>query len=483
MSFGIIVDTDENVVFLDNAYISHFPRLRERLTEMAPECNGLYNVCGAYGSECPKSYTIMGFVDAWPIHVAMSETHRGSVAERIDKHAKGVKGYLVAVVNEPLQFMELYDLCVFPSVRRKGVAKSLLRSVVKNVTYPIIWLAIDFQHRQWDVVLKLYAEAGFQYPAISSITPSGLNLRKHVLGLVFDKSAPAADPKETIQEANRLRVLVLEAECTLRFIMSSKLALYLRAYVLDERVEVGGPLFVSSYTDGVAILALDKDAVIKGSRDAPTPTVVVPHSTISFHTHPSASYKKDFKRYIGWPSGADMVYVIDGYLVDRTPMYTHFVVTDEGVYFIGLTEAFQRVLLYLASRGLVGCVTTILEAVMIKFGEVHVGESIADNPELKDSLSAPDNVDLLYYDAARKEVLKNAYVQLANSYTLSQVIEEAEGLEECPQEIMGADFPLFRVQLANWPLFEGGSPAWGEARYIGKCDIEPTLIPASRLVQ
>ena len=459
----------KDVIFMDNKYMYKFPLILNKLRSIAPDCGSVYNICGIYPT-CPLSYTVMKFV-----------TTSGLNFNNLDNFSSNLMGYLVAVVNNDIKLTEIYDVCTSKDFRRKGVAKSLLEAITVNTIYSQMWLGIMLDNPLWDSIIKLYITYGFRNPVISILTPSGMNIGMGVLALTYYKpDVPGLDlipsiPKDIIRDSNKLRERYQEAtlNCITKIALSFELANYLKQFLYKDK-EYGGEMFISHYEGEYAILTLNPNSIIEGS-PAPNYVVQLPFTTMTFHTHPEICYIHH-NCYIGWPSGQDMGYVVSGYLANPNPLYIHFVITEEGIYSIYLTEDFQRILKLLGEFCISGIITHIIE----KFRLVEYQRTTYTNLDLQKVLYETQDPSYLFVENDKRIDTKKKYLQLVNDYsfrdlkrdTISSDPTQEEGFNIC-SNIIEDNFNLFVVNLISWDQITQKADKYtiGEFKYLGKCPI------------
>ncbi len=488
----------KNVVLLDNNHLASYPLVQQRLRELASDCDSQYHTCGVYYKDkCPNSITVMslGRVDAL------------LAGEHLDSQANIITGYLIGVFSVGSDSIELYDMCIDKRVRGQPIAKTLLEAVIDmqhklSLPESRIWTSIDVENPDFERLLRVVSQVGFRSPAFYRETPTALDIKFSypIIGFIYHPSQKLTDPEAVYVETMALKN-TLRNECLVQLSISSDLAQHLFKYTLKQ-VEYTGELFVSGYHNGVGVLAADKDKIFKGD-PAPKYTAYISPNTLSFHTHP-AICNTSFKCYVIRPTVDDLILAITGYIAVRNPMYLHLVVTTKGIYFIGLTLRFQNELLALSNDEKENVVRKI-RAVFIPtqlpvqpvvqpvvltappyegededyFGPPESPSQPPPSQPPQQSISSSSQSelsyasdDLLFYNPLVPET-EEEFMNRVLTLTYDNVMGEKEGEER--------DYKLFNIDFIAKDVFDSETLI-GHFAYYGKCPIDVTHIPASRIV-
>lgn len=85
----------------------------------------------------------------------------------------------------------------------------------------------------------------------------------------------------------------------------------------------------------------------------------------NFHTHPKYIYKRsDHRTFAGWFSGLDMEYIVGNITAG---LQAHLLITPEGLYVLGVTEAFASLFVELPLR----CQESIIQGVKKTFSKLE----------------------------------------------------------------------------------------------------------------
>ena len=83
---------------------------------------------------------------------------------------------------------EIYNACTDKSARRRGMMKTILRSVLKDIPKNIIWLGVDLRNKLWPILTHLYVSVGFSPDGIQEITESGLYPKFPFISFTYNKT-------------------------------------------------------------------------------------------------------------------------------------------------------------------------------------------------------------------------------------------------------------------------------------------------------
>jgi hypothetical protein len=209
-----------------------------------------------------------------------------------------------------------------------------------------VWISVDTRMLNFKRALHFLATYGFVDARVDvHRDPSGKADRAYSVIMRYKRRVSI---DETVARTEALVVGMSNDVYTLQLFMPKSVAETLSNY-LFEPVEYGGQITIDRYDEeGVAHLHIYTDRVVAGDgeddRVSMPPSLLAP---INFHTHPQPIMDRHAD-YIAFPSGRDIASVIDRYVfyVDEL---VEFIASPEGVWFVHLTVAFQRILLALKS--------------------------------------------------------------------------------------------------------------------------------------
>jgi hypothetical protein len=212
----------------------------------------------------------------------------------------------------------------------------------------------------------------------------------------------------------------------------SKVVANILSKCINEMYEASGNLSIIKYENGAAIIGVNSDDIINGTEG----TVDLPnkYSPLVFHTHPD-HITREFKAFISWPSGQDMMVVALSYLQYRDQL-VHFVISPEGIWTIHVTTEFQKLLVKLRTINSYECSKSILEAILRVF-------TTFENPRLTKSV-----------DAIERHTIGNTYLTTTKNYKLSNLYSDVPQLQEqCANLNILKDVQLYDVSLVKWKQF------------------------------
>lgn len=201
---------------------------------------------------------------------------------------------------------------------------------------------------------------------------------------------------------------------------------------LNEVNEASGNLSIFKYIrDNVALLGLNSDNIITGTEGE----VGLPekYSPFVFHTHPD-HITREFKAFISWPSGQDMMVVALSYLEFRDQL-VHFVPGPEGIWTIHITPEFQKLLVKLRTYNVYECSKSILESIFKVF-------TFFETPRLTEAVEAIDRYNIGYQ-----------YLATVKNYNLSRLFTDVPEIKESCKSEISEDAQLFNVSLIKWKHF------------------------------
>jgi hypothetical protein len=201
---------------------------------------------------------------------------------------------------------------------------------------------------------------------------------------------------------------------------------------LREINEASGNLSIVKYIDnGAALIGLNSDNIQSGDEGSvPLPDR---YSPFVFHTHPD-HITREFKAFISWPSGQDMMVVALSFLNFRDQL-VHFVVSPEGLWSIHITTEFQKLLVSLRSSNSYDCSQGILAAIHKVFTDF-------ENPRLANTIDAIDRYNI-----------GGRYLATTKNYKLSNLFTDVPDLNSVCRANVAEDAQLFNVSLVKWKRF------------------------------
>jgi len=199
---------------------------------------------------------------------------------------------------------------------------------------------------------------------------------------------------------------------------------------LREINEASGNLSIVKYIDnGAALIGLNSDNIQSGDEGS----VPLPDSPFVFHMHPD-HITREFKAFISWPSGQDMMVVALSFLNFRDQL-VHFVVSPEGLWSIHVTTEFQKLLVSLRSSNSYDCSQGILAAIHKVFTDF-------ENPRLANTIDAID-----------RHNIGGRYLATTKNYKLSNLFTDVPDLNSVCRVNVAEDAQLFNVSLIKWKRF------------------------------
>lgn len=201
---------------------------------------------------------------------------------------------------------------------------------------------------------------------------------------------------------------------------------------IKEINEASGTLSIVKYLEGsVALIGLNSDNIQSGDEGSVPPPVK--YSPLVFHTHPD-HITREFKAFISWPSGHDMMIVALSFLQFRDQL-AHFVASPEGLWSIHLTPEFQSLLIHLRSNNAFECSQGILDA-------IHKVFTNFENPRSAEAIDPIDRYNI-----------GGQYLMTIKNYKLSNLFRDVPSLQENCQTEVKQDAQLYNVSLIKWKKF------------------------------
>jgi hypothetical protein len=201
---------------------------------------------------------------------------------------------------------------------------------------------------------------------------------------------------------------------------------------INEINEAAGNLSIVKYVDGgMALIGLNSDNIRSG--DAGSVGLPDKYSPFVFHTHPD-HITREFKAFISWPSGQDMMVVALSFLQYRDQL-VHFVASPEGLWSIHVTPEFQKLLVHLRTNNSHPCSESILNAIHKVFTQF-------ETPRLSDTIEAIDRYNI-----------GGQYLATTKNYKLSNLFADVPQLNQDCKTDVSEDAQLFNVSLIKWKRF------------------------------
>lgn len=201
---------------------------------------------------------------------------------------------------------------------------------------------------------------------------------------------------------------------------------------IDELNEAAGNLSIVKYIEtNVALMGLNSNNIQSG--DEGNVGLPAAYSPFVFHTHPD-HITREFKAFISWPSGQDMMLVAQSFINFRDQL-VHFVASPEGLWTIHITPEFQKLLVYLRTKNSKKCVESLLDAIHKVFTQF-------EKPRLAEEVRPINRF------AVRQE-----YLSTTKKYKLSNLFTHVPQLAvDCKYDVQD-DAQLFNVSLIKWKRF------------------------------
>jgi hypothetical protein len=230
----------------------------------------------------------------------------------------------------------------------------------------------------------------------------------------------------------RSAVASLKSNVLLFYMFIPKVVATTLSKCIKEINEASGNLSIVKYINtNVALMGLNSDNIKSGDEGS----VGLPdkYSPFVFHTHPD-HITREFKAFISWPSGQDMMVVALSYIHYRDQL-VHFVASPEGLWSIHVTSEFQKLLVYLRTKDAKPCIQSILDA-------IHKVFTKFENPRSALEIEAIDRYNI-----------GSQYLSATKNYKLSNLFTDVPQLvHDCKTDV-SEDAQLFNVSLIKWKRF------------------------------
>ncbi|CCV02163.1 hypothetical protein IIV25_145R [Invertebrate iridovirus 25] len=298
------------------------------------------------------------------------------------------------------------------------VIKSRLLDVITHNVHGDIFIDMYTNNPNFDVDATFFVKYGFIEPILIN----------KVIRLKY-VSRPST--KLTLMQI-RSAVSSLKSNVLIIDMFIPKVVATTLSKCLKEINEASGILSIVKYiNNGVALIGLNSDNIQSGDEGS----VALPdkYSPFVFHTHPD-HITREFKAFISWPSGQDMMVVTLSFLQFRDQL-VHFVASPEGLWSIHITPEFQRLLVTLRTKNSYPCSQSILDAIHKVFTQF-------ESPRLAKEIEAIDRYNI-----------GGQYLSATKNYKLSNLVADVPQLrQDCNSEVSD-DAQLFNVSLIKWKRF------------------------------
>ncbi|ADO00428.1 hypothetical protein WIV_gp085 [Wiseana iridescent virus] len=298
------------------------------------------------------------------------------------------------------------------------VIKSRLLDVITHNVHGDIFMDMYTNNPNFDVDATFFVKYGFIEPIL-------------INKVIRLKYVPRPSTKLTLMQI-RSAVSSLKSNVLLIDMFIPKVVATTLSKCLREINEASGILSIVKYiNNGVALIGLNSDNIQSGDEGS----VALPdkYSPFVFHTHPD-HITREFKAFISWPSGQDMMVVTLSFLNFRDQL-VHFVASPEGLWSIHITPEFQRLLVTLRTKNSTKCSLSILNAIHKVFTQF-------ESPRLAEEIEAIDRYNI-----------GGQYLSATKNYKLSNLVADVPQLkQDCNSEVSD-DAQLFNVSLIKWKRF------------------------------
>jgi hypothetical protein len=293
--------------------------------------------------------------------------------------------------------------------------------ILDVITYTIqgdIYLDMHTNNPNFDVDATYFVKYGFIEPRL-------------INGIIRLRYVKRPSTKLTLMQI-RIAVASLKSNVILLDMFLPKVVATTLSKCIKEINEAAGNLSIVKYDDaGVAIMGLNSDNINSGDKGS----VGLPenYSPFVFHTHPD-HITREFKAFISWPSGQDMMVVALSFLQFRDQL-VHFVASPEGLWTIHITTEFQKLLVQLRTNNSYKCSQSILNAIHNIFTKFETPRSA------------------LEIEAIDRYNIGDQYLSTTKNYKLSNLFIDVPQLKQDCNNEFSEDVQLFDVSLIKWKRF------------------------------
>ena len=450
-NFFRISTIDKHVVFIHSNYFQKMINLPShvKLTHLES--------CGSQISLCQQrrcNTTLAIYVDITNIDdVTFTPKNIDS------KYYDDVKSFLTIELYKDRA--EIYNACTDKYARRRGMMKTILKSVVKDIPRNIVWLGVDLRNKLWPVLTHLYVSVGFFPDGIQEITESGFYPKFPFISFRYDKSEgiPGERTKKQIKWIeNKVKLMANQyinnqGRCQMIVHITDDLMETVYDKYITKDVEYGGIMGVQKVEGNEYLLGLA--AVTRGSEK--NFSVKTPNYYITWHTHPFICYKKNLC-YIGWPSGSDMANRIRAYY--KNGEIAHVLFANEGVYVLQLSSYMMSFIRAMEPY----CVDNLYKLVRYYYEDLeHFREAKFDAERVR-CLNQTSDVRCLSYDTKQQHLSIKNIITITNTFTLADLLNISAPNSEIQMLINNtrqcliktsklikgrSNVPIFRVQYTK----------------------------------
>lgn len=321
------------------------------------------------------------------------------------------------------------------------LVKTRMLDVITQNLQGEIFMDMFLQNPNFDIDATYFVKYGFIEP-------------KLINGTIRLKYVPRPSTKLTLMQI-RAAVASLKSNVLILNMFIPKVVATTLSKCLKEINEASGNLSIVKYVDGVAIIGLNSDNIKSGTEGA----VELPdkYSPFVFHTHPD-HITREFKAFISWPSGQDMMVVALSYLQFRDQL-VHFVPSPEGLWSIHVTSEFQKLLINLRTKNAYKCSQSILHAIHKVFTRFEI-------PRLASQIEAIDRYNI-----------GSQYLSTTKNYKLSNLFADVPQLNQDCKTDVSEDTQLFNVSLIKWKRFSESAEEGVQLTFDYVSDIPGGLSP------
>ena len=292
--------------------------------------------------------------------------------------------------------------------------KTILRSVLKDITKDRVWLGVDLRNELLPTLIHLYVSVGFSPDGIQNITKSGLYPKFPFLSLSYNKLVPLTP--DQIKDNEKITIKMVreyiqnQGKCSMNIVITSDLMKKIYDTYIQKNYEYGGIMGVKSINENNYILGLA--AITKGSeKDFEVKT---PNYYITWHTHPFICYVKNLC-YIGWPSGTDMGLIVSGY---ETGQIAHVLFSNEGTYVLQLSPQMMEFMRAMEPA----CVQNLDILIKYYFEDLeHFRKARYDTERIR-CLEKTSDIRCLTYNTTQKHLSINNILTIINTFTLTDLL-------------------------------------------------------------
>lgn len=302
------------------------------------------------------------------------------------------------------------------------VIKSRLLDIITHNIHGDIFMDMYTNNPNFDVDATFFVKYGFIEPIL-------------INKVIRLKYVPRPSTKLTLMQI-RAAVSSLKSNVLLINMFIPKVVATTLSKCIKEINEASGNLSIVKYINGgIALIGLNSDNIKSGDEGS----VHLPdkYSPFVFHTHPD-HITREFKAFISWPSGQDMMVVALSFLQFRDQL-VHFVASPEGLWSIHVTPEFQKLLIHLRNKNSYKCSQSILDAIHKVFTKFESPRSA------------------LEIEAINRYNIGGQYLSATKNYKLSNLVNDVPQLNEDCKSEASDDAQLFNVSLIKWKRFSESS--------------------------